>query len=65
MLNLALVEVILEATLRDIHDIVGDLHELVLGDVEVVVDLHNGGREGLALCVTDENVLELLELDDS
>ena len=59
-----LVEVVLELSLFDIHDIVGNGGELGLGISELFEDLLDCLREGLTLGVTNFNLLEGRELDD-
>jgi hypothetical protein len=59
-----LVEVIIESSLFDVHDVVFNLHEVLNGSSELFVDLNDGSRKGLTLGVTNLNLLELLELHD-
>jgi hypothetical protein len=59
-----LVEVIIESSLFDVHDVVFNLHEVLNGSSELFVDLDDGSRKGLTLGVTNLNLLELLELHD-
>lgn len=60
-----LVEVVIEGSLFNVHDVVGDLHELLDGNIELSVDLDDGVGKSLTLGVTDLNLLKLLELDHS
>jgi len=55
-------EVIVELSLFDIHDVVGDSHEVFNSLVELGVDLHDSSSHGLALGVTDFDLLQLVEL---
>jgi hypothetical protein len=57
-----LVEIVIELALLNV---IAYLHELVNGLVELVEDLHHWGSELLALSVTDFDLLELVELNDS
>ena len=60
-----LVEVVVELSSLNVHDVVSDSGELVLCLGELLEDLLNCGSEGLTLGVTDVNFLEGRELDDS
>ena len=57
-------EVIVKASLFDVHDVVLDGHELIDGRLELVVDLHHSGGKDSTLSVTDLNLLEALELEE-
>jgi hypothetical protein len=59
-----LVEVIIESSLFDVHDVVFNLHEVLNGSSELFVDLNDSSRKGLTLGVTNLNLFELLELHD-
>jgi len=58
-------EVVIEVSLLDVHDVVLDGHELINGLRELVEDPKDSGGQGLTLGVTNVDLLELAELDDS
>lgn len=59
-----LVEVVVELLAGDVHDVVGDLGELLDGLLELDEDLADGLREGFALGASEFDFFELGELDD-
>jgi len=59
-----LVEIIIEGSLLDVHNLVLDLHEKVNGGLELSVDGVDGVGEGPTLGVTDLNVAKSSELLD-
>ena len=58
-------EVIVEVPLLDVHDLVLDLAEIFNSLIELTVDCKDSGGQGLTFGVTNVDLLELAELDDS
>lgn len=59
-----LVEIILELSPLDVHDVVLDFHEVRNSFLELVKDLEDSGAESLTLGVANINLLQFRELDD-
>jgi hypothetical protein len=59
-----LVEVIIESSLFNVHDIILNLHESFNGRIELLEDLDDGSGKSLSFSVTNLNLLKLLELHD-
>ena len=60
-----LVEVVIELALLNVHNVIADSHEFFNSFVEFFEDLHNGCSELFTLGVTNFDLLELVELNDS
>jgi hypothetical protein len=55
-------EVIVEFSLFNVHDVIGDSHEIFDGLVEFGENLHNRGSHIFTFGVTNFNLLQLVEL---
>ena len=58
-------EVLVEVSLLDVHDVVLDGRELVNSLGELIEDPKDSGGQGLTFGVTNVNLLQLAELDNS
>ena len=58
-------EVVVEVSLLDVHDVVRDGHEVFNSLGELIEDPKDSGGQGLTFGVTNVNLLQLAELDNS
>ena len=59
-----LVEIIIEHSLFNVHNVVFDLHELIDSNGEFIINLENTSSKSLTFSVTNLNSIKLIEFDD-